>query len=166
METSMRLPAVNSSAVQSLSQTERTGSSRMTQDRQEASAPQAQSSVQVSISAEARAAEQAASLRATPAEPQGPTAQPQAVSPASTAQPVRELESAAATSAAPEAQPNSASQTGMRASEERSEGESGSRDQRAQDAASATNRPAMEMYLENSSRPSSQAAPSTVRASA
>ncbi|MDD2872284.1 MAG: hypothetical protein PHG21_01520 [Azoarcus sp.] len=161
MDTTMRLPAADTAALQSARQSSRPVAQDVVRD---SGMEGSESSVQVSISDEGRAAEEAASLSATSA--QVPASGAEVVTRPAEARASRDPESTVAT-AGPASDP-------VRVQSQAPDASAGSRGvstataqaERNPDASSAANKPAVQLYLDNSSRPSSQAAPSTVRVSA
>jgi len=160
MDTTMRLPAADTAALQSARQSSRLAAQEVVRD---SGTEGTESSVQVSISDEGRAAE-AAGLSAPSA--QAPASGVDVVTRPAEATASRDTESTVATPGPasdpvrvqPQAPDASAGSRGVSTATAQAESNP--------DASSAANKPAVQLYLDNSSRPSSQAAPSTVRVSA
>lgn len=162
MDSSLRIPAVSTSAVQSARQTSLQGEARTVSDPR---ATDEQASAQVSISAEGRAAEQAAMAAVqSPATAVAPP-QTEVVAPPANAGSSRSLESAVATPG-PATGASRFERGEVEATEARAETTAEARSRSEPDAASSANRPAVELYLDNASRSNAQPAPSTVRVSA
>ncbi|MBR0568504.1 hypothetical protein J5J83_20465 [Azoarcus sp. L1K30] len=162
MDSALRISAVDTSAVQSARQAALPGEARTVSDPRAAGE---QASAQVSISAEGRAAEQAAIAAAQSPDAAVAAAQVEVVAPPANAESSRSLESAVATPG-PATGASRSERGEVEATEGRAETTAEARSRSEPDAASSANRPAVELYLDNASRSNAQPAPSTVRVSA
>lgn len=164
MDTSLRLPAADVPALQPARPPLRPDDGVAAQPDQ--AAPESGPSVQVSISEQGRAAEQAARLEATavsgvPAE-------------AGVANPVSAPADAAATAPAvsavatpgPASDPARVRQAQVASAESRGVANVEASTAERPDAATAASSPSVQLYLDNASRPSAQPGPSAVRISA
>ena len=161
MDTSMRLPAADTTALQSPRLPQRQSG---LETARESGTPEAAPGVQVSISEQGRAAEQAARLE-TPAVPTE-TAQAVPVTASAAAAATTQTVSSVATPG-PAADPARAQQPAQNPSAE-ARGVSTAEVQSDQrpDSASAATSQSVQLYLENASIPSGQSGSSAVRTSA
>lgn len=162
MDTSLRLPAADPSALQSARPIVRQlGIDAL----REPAAPETGVAAQVSISEQGRAAEQAARLD-VPA----PPVVPAAGAPAATVVAPVDTAAVAATGSAfatlgPASEPARVQLT-QGSAETRGASRAQAQAEQRPDAATAAARPSVQLYLENSSLPAAQAGPSAVRISA
>lgn len=164
MDTSLRLPAADISALQSARPPVRPAGTETPPD---AGAAAPQSGVEVSISVQGRAAVEAAQLEASAVAAAVPAETAQAAPVAAAAEVAQTAPTVSAVATpGPAADPARVEQAQTAAAEARGVSTAQVQAEQQPDAATAANSPSVQLYLDNSERAPAQAGPSAVRASA